>query len=284
MTCLKCGKRTTKIICTCGFDFTTAGGVVSLVHMCTAKKFLAAQTRAFEQRLHAEAEEQMSGLVRQFKGYHREKIFISSTYKDLVHDRENIIDFFHRCQEVDPLCMEFIVPTNETPLSGIRKMMNDATAYILVLRASYGTIVPKCKKSYTEWEYDYALKRGIPVFAFVYDPAEVKQIEAEGTDWEAFKKFRKKIMKKQVYFWKDSTGLLIGVTACIHQHICDQYLRHAHNGIPAAKVSSQYPQGSVTSYAPSVDLSIESKPEPPYLEAEKGHEPIPYMQVRSLSQ
>lgn len=93
-------------------------------------------------------------------------IFISSTYEDLVEERKKVIQTVleHDCF---PASMEFFPAVGMRPEELIEKVMKECDYCILVIGDSYGTICKK-GKSYTEIEYEIAIKEKIPVLAFLH--------------------------------------------------------------------------------------------------------------------
>ncbi len=98
------------------------------------------------------------------------QIFISSTYKDLVEEREKardvILSMYHF-----PIGMEMFNAADEDQWEIIQETIDTSDYYILIIGKRYGSIIPDGKPdagmSYTEKEYRYAVSRGIPILTFI---------------------------------------------------------------------------------------------------------------------
>lgn len=92
--------------------------------------------------------------------------FISSTYRDLINERDKAIDTIDNLDSSKAIAMERISsnpnPPKEVCLANLRK----CNAVILILGTKYGSIDPEEKISITEVEYDEARSLQLPVFVF----------------------------------------------------------------------------------------------------------------------
>jgi hypothetical protein len=93
------------------------------------------------------------------------QIFISSTYKDLINSRDEIIKSILNLYQI-PIGMEMFSADNEEQWAVIKKTIDYSDYYILVIGHRYGSL-SKEGISYTEKEFDYAKSLGIPIYAFV---------------------------------------------------------------------------------------------------------------------
>lgn len=93
------------------------------------------------------------------------QIFISSTYKDLISERDKamrtIVGMGHL-----PIGMEDFPATDIEAFEYIKKMIDKADYYLLIIGGKYGSIHPEFNKSYTELEFDYAVANNVPVIFF----------------------------------------------------------------------------------------------------------------------
>ena len=108
----------------------------------------------------------------------RYQVFISSTFKDLVDERREIMQAL---LEMDclPAGMELFPASNQSQWSLIQGVIDASDYYLVVLGGRYGSQTEE-GISYTEKEYDYAVQAGIPVMGFV--PANPDSIPAGKTD------------------------------------------------------------------------------------------------------
>lgn len=132
----------------------------------------------------------------------RFQVFVSSTFKDLEEERQEVM---HALLELDcmPAGMELFPAANETQWNLIKKVIEDCDYYVLILGGRYGSISPD-GLSYTEMEYRYALSIGKPTIAFLHrDPGKIIASKTETTD-EGKKKlaeFRSLVEKKLCKQW-----------------------------------------------------------------------------------
>lgn len=125
--------------------------------------------------------------------------FISSTYADLKRTRQLVYEAVLQC-ECLPIGMEYF-PVSESPqFEYIKKSIDLCDCFILIIAESYGTVAHD-GKSYTEKEFDYAIRNHKPVLAFIREPKETlsdDRLEA----------FRNKVMENRlVKFWKTEQEL-----------------------------------------------------------------------------
>ena len=84
------------------------------------------------------------------------QVFISSTYKDLVSERESLIMSLLSSKYI-PCGMEIFPSSSESQFEYIKRMLNLCDYYVLVLAGRYGEIGSN-GLSYTEMEYNYAVE------------------------------------------------------------------------------------------------------------------------------
>ncbi|HGA1022775.1 TPA: DUF4062 domain-containing protein [Bacillus cereus] len=94
------------------------------------------------------------------------QIFISSTYIDLKDERQAAVEAILDAGHI-PAGMELFKAGNETQLKTIKRWIDESDVYLLILGGRYGSVEPESGKSYTHLEYEYAIEKGMPVFAVV---------------------------------------------------------------------------------------------------------------------
>jgi hypothetical protein len=137
------------------------------------------------------------------------QVFVSSTYTDLVDERQDtlksILDLAHI-----PVGMEGFFAADEEQLSYIKKIIDECDYYILIIAGRYGS-VDDTGVSYTEKEYDYAVEKGVTVLAFIHndiDNLPAGQVDAEPAVKERLALFRERVSKRRlVSWWSNRTGL-----------------------------------------------------------------------------
>src|ERR1700752_4135338 len=101
------------------------------------------------------------------------KIYISSTYQDLI-DHRAAVDRTLRRMGHDVIGMEQYAAEGSKPLERCGADGRAADIYVVIVAWRYG-YVPEGeanpqRRSMTELEYDEAVKAGKPVLAFLLDP------------------------------------------------------------------------------------------------------------------
>lgn len=129
----------------------------------------------------------------------RHQVFVSSTYIDLVEEREEVI---RALLELDciPAGMELFPATNDEQLDLIKQVIDDCDYYVVIIGGRYGSVNAE-GVSYTEQEFDYALSKGIPVLAFVHGNPENIPLGKSEPDKEARGKlaaFKEKVQSNRL--------------------------------------------------------------------------------------
>jgi len=137
------------------------------------------------------------------------QIFVSSTYQDLVDERRAVIEAILDIGHI-PIGMETFQASNEEQWSYIRKRIDKADYYVVIVAERYGS-TGNTGLSYTEMEYDYARKTGVPVTAFLLHEnarSDWRKHKADAIDSrEKVDLFRKKCEGFMVRYWKNKDEL-----------------------------------------------------------------------------
>ena len=139
----------------------------------------------------------------------RYQVFISSTYADLKNERQAIMQTL---MEMDciPAGMELFPATDEEQLQFIQKIIDDCDYYLLLIGGRYGSTTLE-GISYTEKEYDYAVKKGIKIIAMLHENPGVIAASKTERDPKLAKKlelFRAKAATgRLVKYWSDANQL-----------------------------------------------------------------------------
>lgn len=119
----------------------------------------------------------------------RYQVFVSSTYLDLKAERQEVNQVLLRSDCI-PAGMELFPASNQEQWKTIEKTIDDSDYYILIIAGRYGSITDG-DISYTEREFRYAAKLGIPIIAFLH--SDVGGIS--GANLESIEASRKKLEK-----------------------------------------------------------------------------------------
>lgn len=140
----------------------------------------------------------------------RYQVFVSSTFLDLIEERQAVIAALLEC-DAFPAGMELFPAADDDAWTLIKKVIDECDYYLLVIGGKYGTVDPNDELSYTEKEFDYAVGQRKPVMAFVHgdpDSLSVIKAEIEPEKREKLEAFRRKVTAtKHVKYWTSVEGL-----------------------------------------------------------------------------
>lgn len=139
----------------------------------------------------------------------RYQVFVSSTFKDLEEERQKVMRILLDMNCI-PAGMEFFPAMDMEQFEYIKRLIDDSDYYILIIGGRYGSISEQ-GISYTEMEYDYAVKKGIPVIALLHKDIEAIPLgksEKDDKKRELLTKFREKASTgRLVKYWTNAEGL-----------------------------------------------------------------------------
>ena len=133
------------------------------------------------------------------------QIFISSTYKDLVEERNKVRDVILSMYHF-PIGMEMFNAADEEQWEIIKETIDSSDYYILIIGKRYGTVIqdgPDAGISYTEKEFKYAKSVGVPVLAFIKNDKAVTsdKMDLEPEKIEKLNKFLEIVKDKREVDW-----------------------------------------------------------------------------------
>lgn len=139
----------------------------------------------------------------------RYQVFVSSTYADLKEERQHVLQAL---MEMDciPAGMELFPAADEEQWEFIKKIIDDCDYYLLIIGGRYGSTIED-GISYTEKEFDYAVKKGLRVLALVHgspDDIPFGKSEQDPSLRSKLISFKDKVMDgRLVKFWSQTTEL-----------------------------------------------------------------------------
>jgi hypothetical protein len=138
----------------------------------------------------------------------KHQVFVSSTYKDLIDERREVI---HALLELDciPAGMELFPATDEDAWSLITEVIDGCDYYILILAGKYGS-TNRDGIGYTEMEFDYAIERAKPVICFVHeDIGSLPSSKVENSELgkKKLETLREKAQEKHCKYWTTAHDL-----------------------------------------------------------------------------
>ncbi len=148
----------------------------------------------------------------------RYQIFISSTFRDLIDERQSVLKAVLELNHM-PAGMELFPAADEAAWQLIRDVIDSSDYYVLIIAGRYGSLDEK-GIGYTEKEYDYAVRIKRPVIPFLHkNPDNLPRDKTETNDatWEKLKSFREKVEKNHhCNYWESTEDLkakvIIGLT------------------------------------------------------------------------
>jgi len=145
------------------------------------------------------------------------QVFVSSTYLDLKEDRQAAVEAILKAGHI-PAGMELFTAGDKSQWEVIQHWIMDSDVYLLILGGRYGTIDKESGLTYTELEYDFAVKSGKSHFAIVIkeDALEdrVKKLGSSVLEKENPAKltaFRDKVLSKMSSFFSDHKDIKLAV-------------------------------------------------------------------------
>lgn len=132
--------------------------------------------------------------------------------------------------------MELFNSSDESQWEVIKRWIDNSDIYMLILGGRYGSIEPNSGLSYTEMEYDYAMKQKKPVLAVVISENEafrrgaLNKDSVEVTNLK-YQEFRRKVTSKICKFFDDTKDIKIA----IHETLSDFSSRYKLSGWVSSK-------------------------------------------------
>lgn len=149
----------------------------------------------------------------------REQVFISSTFKDLEEERRAVIQTLLEADCI-PAGMELFPASDSEKWELIKRVIDLCDYYVVIVGGRYGSMDAVEQLSYTEMEFDYAVRSNKPVMGFLHGdtgklPGDKLDLDSELR--EKLDAFREKVEKKMVKYWQDPSGLAGQVAIAVMQ-------------------------------------------------------------------
>ncbi|WP_338849668.1 DUF4062 domain-containing protein [Massilia sp. W12] len=144
------------------------------------------------------------------------QIFVSSTYRDLKDERDQVIKGILELGHI-PIGMEMFSAADEDQWQVIAKKIDEADYYVLILAHRYGTTTSE-GLSYTEKEYDYAISQHVPILGFIIDDEAhwpANKMDKDATAQQRLFSFKEKVLKRLIKHWTDKHDLHAKVCAAL---------------------------------------------------------------------
>jgi hypothetical protein len=126
----------------------------------------------------------------------RYQVFVSSTYTDLVVERQAVMSALLQFDAL-PAGMELFPAADDEAWTLIKRVIDESDYYLLMVGGRYGS-VDEDGISYTVKEYEYAVAQGKPVMAFSHRKPDELPVKSSDVDVDVKAKldaFRGKVEK-----------------------------------------------------------------------------------------
>ncbi len=133
----------------------------------------------------------------------RYQVFVSSTYEDLKEERQEVIKALLNFDCI-PVGMEFFPAADDSQWEVIRKVIRQSDYYVVIVAGRYGSLSPE-GISYTQKEYEFAIKEQVPVMAFLHqNPGDIPLKKSETSEESRLKleAFRALCEERMCNFWR----------------------------------------------------------------------------------
>lgn len=144
------------------------------------------------------------------------QVFISSTYNDLVKERDQVIKAVLELGHI-PVGMEMFSAADDDQWSVIARQIEEADYFIVILAQRYGSTALD-GLGYTEKEYDYAVSSKVPVLGFILEEKATWPSNLAEKDRNLQKRlanFKSKVKKRLVRYWTDQNDLYAKVCTAL---------------------------------------------------------------------
>lgn len=147
----------------------------------------------------------------------RLQVFVSSTYVDLIEERQAAVSAILKSGHI-PAGMELFTAGDKSQLEIIKRWIDESDVYMLILGGRYGSVEAESGVSYTELEYNYAKETEKPLFAVVItDSALEEKVKISGTSVierdrpTELKLFREMVLTNMSSFFEDLKDIRLAV-------------------------------------------------------------------------
>jgi hypothetical protein len=161
----------------------------------------------------------------------RFQVFISSTFRDLVEERQAVLKAVLELDHM-PAGMELFPATDESAWQLIKDVIDGSDYYVLIMGGRYGSL-DETGIGYTEKEYEHAVSLRKPVIPLLHeDPNNLprEKTETDEAAWKKLQAFRKKVEQRHTCVYWCSAGdlkakVIVGLTSTVKRHPAIGWIR-----------------------------------------------------------
>lgn len=118
------------------------------------------------------------------------QVFVSSTYEDLIEERQEVMKVLLKANCL-PIGMELFSSEDEEQIKVIRKRINEADFYVIIVAGKYGSLYDG--KSYTQNEYEYAISKKKKIIRLLCSDKYLEKMPMEKSELDPEK--RRKLLE-----------------------------------------------------------------------------------------
>ena len=149
------------------------------------------------------------------------QVFVSSTYEDLQEERKAVMEALLQ-MNCFPVGMEYFNAADDSQWDVITSLSDECDYYVLIVAGRYGSIDEASGISYTQKEYEYAVKKNVPVISFVYkdiNQLPSGKVEHNPDVLKKLEEFKNEIGKKLWQTWDNKDSLASAVVLSLNKLI-----------------------------------------------------------------
>lgn len=151
-------------------------------------------------------------------------VFVCSTYSDLGHERESVLDAIRRLQ-LQHDSMEFFGARAGQPIETCLEEVRASDILVVIVGHRYGSIVPELGISYSEAEYSEAFRLKKPCLVYMRDenvPVLPKHMERDAAKLTLLERWKVTLQSRHtVATFQDGNRLAVQVAADLARTIQD---------------------------------------------------------------
>lgn len=151
------------------------------------------------------------------------QVFISSTYKDLINERQAAVSAILKSGHI-PAGMELFNANDRSQWQTIKEWIDESDVFVLILGGRYGSIDNDSGKSYTELEYNYALETNKRYFAIVISPQALNaKVSQNGIDFlernyqRELNSFQDRVLSKISSYFDDEKDIFANIISSLRE-------------------------------------------------------------------
>lgn len=152
------------------------------------------------------------------------KVFLSSTDREMGSTRKIVAKFLEATKVYEPIHMSDFGAQQSRAVDFCRKVVRDSDVYVGIIGLEYGSYIPEGRISYTEDEYDTAVKHKKPTIIVMKDNTDKTEIR----DNQAA--FRRKLKDSHIvgFFAKPIDAVMLVLKALNEQRTSHQPNNEKH--------------------------------------------------------